>query len=217
MAAFEVIPVPALSVIERAVRLRLQLVEGNTPAANMIQLPAPSLALNDARCPGPVFLQRTLKIQKDDSAQNIINAVANFAAAVPGGKLKSLVLNCHGSPGYLAMGKGFDHANVQAFLQWRGLVDTIWITACEVASRKYGKPTVLKTDLGPIELSDGFLFCQRIAMNAGAHVVASQDTQRSPRKAVGKGAVDSFEGAHFCWKPDGSVAWARRFGLTSFE
>jgi hypothetical protein len=184
----------------------------------MIQMQSPSLALNDVRCPGPVFLDRSLKIQSGDSSQNIVNAVANYAAAAPGGRLKSLVLNCHGLPGYLIMGQGFSHANVQAFQQWRGLVDTIWITACQIASRKYSQPQVRKIkDIGPCEVSDGFLFCQRIAMNTQAHVVASLDTQEAPNGAISKGNLDSFEGAHFCWKPDGSVAWARRFGLNTFE
>jgi hypothetical protein len=184
----------------------------------MIQMQSPALALNDVRCPGPVFLERSLRIQRDDSRQNIVGAVANYAANAPGGRLKSLVLNCHGLPGYLIMGQGFSHADVQVFQQWRGRVETIWITACEVASRKYAQPQVRRIkDAGPCEVSDGFLFCRQIAMNAQSYVVASLDTQEAPNRATPKGNLDSFEGTHFCWKPDGSVAWARRFGLNTFE
>jgi hypothetical protein len=184
----------------------------------MIQLQSPALSLNDVRCPGPVFLDRSLKIQKNDSSQNIVNAIANYASAAPGGRLKSLVLNCHGIPGYLIMGAGFSHANVNAFQTLRGKVDTIWITACTVASRKYSTPTVLKLkDIGPCEASDGFIFCQNIARNAQANVVASLNIQEAPLRGSVKGSVDSFEGTHFCWRPDGSVAWARRFDLNTFE
>jgi len=163
-------------------------------------------------------MDRSLKIQKNDSRHNIVNAVANYAASAPGGRLKSLVLNCHGIPGYLIMGEGFGQAKVQVFQQWNGLVDTIWITACQIASRKYGQPQMKKIkDVGPCEVSDGFLFCQRIAMNSKAHVVASLHTQEAADREIPKGNLDSFEGTHFCWKPDGTVAWARRFGLNSFE
>jgi hypothetical protein len=184
----------------------------------MIQLQTPALALNDVRCPGPVFMDRSLKIQKDDSRQNIVSAVANFAANAPGGKLKSLVLNCHGAPGYLIMGQGFSHADVQVFQQWRGRVDTIWITACQVASRVYAQPQIKKfKGFPPCEVSDGFLFCRQMAMNAQANVVASLDFQEAPNSTAPKGYVDSYEGTHFCWKPDGNVAWARRFALNTFE
>ena len=196
--------------------MRLTLVKGTQN--QMLQLQSPALALNDVRCPGPVFLDRSLKIQKDDSRQNIVNAVANYAAAAPGGRLKSLVLNCHGLPGYLIMGQGFSHAHVQAFQQWNGKIDTIWITACQIASRKYARPQTLQIKgIGPCDASDGFIFCQNMARNAQAHVVASLDTQESPGRVIPKGNVDSFEGTHFCWRPDGSVAWARRFALNTFE
>ncbi len=117
------------------------------------------------------------------------------------------------------MGQGFSHTNVQSFQALRGRVDTIWITACTVASRKYATPTVrrLKDVDGPVEASDGFVFCQNIAKNAQANVVASLDYQDPPRCGNSKGNVDSFEGTHFCWKPDGSIAWARRFDLHTFE
>ncbi len=147
---------------------------------------------------------------KNDSRQNIVGAVANLARDGQGGKLKSLVLNCHGAAGYLIMGEGFWNVHTGMFQAWQGLVDTIWITACEIASR-VPNPNV------PAQSGDGFLFCQQMAINARCNVVASLHTQWVPRQTIPNGSVDSFEGRLLCWKPDGNVAWARLYPMTTVE
>ena len=173
----------------------------------MLLMPNPSLALNDQRVGGHFNLRSSLLIYKTISRQGIVNSVANFAGTCPEGKIKSLVLNCHGLPGYLVMGEGFWGPHTGLFQAWRGKVDTIWITACRIASRK---PETKSAKSG-----DGFTFCQQIAMSAQCTVVASQDYQEVPDRDIPEGYIDSFEGQLLTWRPDGSVASARRYDLNT--
>jgi hypothetical protein len=73
----------------------------------MIKIAEPALALNDHRVGGRIRMSRNLHIRQDDSRQNIIGAIATVAGGTQGGRLKSVVLNSHGVPGYLLMGEGF--------------------------------------------------------------------------------------------------------------
>lgn len=173
----------------------------------MIQIPGPSLAINDDRVDGHFRLQSNLKVYSNDTRQFILNYVVNQARAAQGGRLKSLVLNCHGQPGCLIMGEAFWADHTHMFQAWRGLVDTIWITACRVASRVPELKMRHKS-------GDGFLFCQKIAMNAKCNVVASLNDQVVPGKAIPEGTIDNFEGRLLCWKHDGTVAWTRGYALT---
>jgi hypothetical protein len=176
----------------------------------MIQIPSPALAINDDRVDGHIRVQSNVHVYSNDSRQYILNYVVNTARATPGGRLKSLVLNCHGQPGCLIMGEGFWAEHTHLFQAWRGLVDTIWITACRIASR-VPEPRM------PKKSSDGFLFCQQIAMNARCNVVASLHEQVVPNKAIPEGSIDNFEGRLLCWKHDGTVAWTRMYSLTTNE
>src|SRR6476661_4269764 len=73
----------------------------------VIQIEEPALALNDTRVGGRIRMSRNVQIRPDDARGNIVGCVATLASGVPGGRLKSLVLNSHAAPGYLLMGEGF--------------------------------------------------------------------------------------------------------------
>jgi hypothetical protein len=56
--------------------------------------------------------------------------VAEVARGATNGKLKNLVLNCHGAPGYLELGQGITESDLREFRIWHGLIEKIWIPAC---------------------------------------------------------------------------------------
>lgn len=70
---------------------------GALPAKNAYPKSAP--ASNDVRAGGRFRLSRNVRIGKDDSRESILACIAAVAAAAPGGRLKSLVLNSHAAPG----------------------------------------------------------------------------------------------------------------------
>jgi len=93
------------------------------------------MALNDPRVKGSGSVRRyqmwnTWNIQHNESRQHIINWVAQVARNAPGGKLKNLVLSCHGLPGYLQLGQGFNRTQINIFAGWRGLIEKIWLPNC---------------------------------------------------------------------------------------
>src|SRR5215203_3175543 len=98
----------------------------------VIKIAEPAVALNDQRVGGHIRMSRNLHIRQDDSRENIIGAVTTLAGTTQGGRLKSLVLNSHGIPGYLHMGQGFWRPHTEVFQKLHGLVDDIWITACRI-------------------------------------------------------------------------------------
>ena len=176
----------------------------------MIAIPEPAVALNDMRVEGHIHPSRSIKVRKNDTRQSIISAVATVASRSEGGRLKALVINCHGVPGYLQMGEGFGAPHTGLFTQWRGMIDTILITACRIASR-------LPDPKFPTKSSDGFLFCQQIAINANCNVIAFLHTQEVPLQAIPNGMIDGFEGRLICWRRDGSVAWTQGYATNTLE
>lgn len=183
----------------------------------MIQLEEPALALNDIRVGGKVKMSRTLLIRQDDKRENIIEAVANYAASKPGGRLRNLVLNSHGVPGYLIMGEGFWAPHTNLFKRWEGLVDNIWVMACQIASRIPLAPGSRLPDWCKGTVGDGYHFCRNMAIGAHANVIASLNTQVVPSVKIAPGSIDSFEGMLLCFKRDGEIAWSRQYGLQNRE
>src|SRR5215213_9784952 len=88
----------------------------------MIKISEPAVALNDHRVGGRIRLSRNLHVREHDSRQNMIGAIATVADGTPGRRLKSVVLNSHGVPGYLVMGEGFWRPHTEMFQKLNGLV-----------------------------------------------------------------------------------------------
>ncbi|MFN8178155.1 MAG: hypothetical protein U0167_09505 [bacterium] len=160
----------------------------------MIRIPQPAMAINANDVPGPNYKMWNTRFvtRKDDPRWIMIN-VASVAKAA-GGKLKALVINCHGSAGRLGLGTGIARGNTDVFEEIKGLVDDIYITACQVAFIS-----------GPRTSTDGNLFSGEIAKAAAANVyvsTASQDTGLWP--SIPYGYIDGFEGRVYKYKSDGS-------------
>jgi hypothetical protein len=188
----------------------------------MIKIEGPALALNDARVGGHFHLSRNIKVRQDDSRENLVACVAAVAGATPGGRIKNLVLNSHGLPGYLIMGKGFWQPHTSLFERWAGLIDNIWITACEIASRIAASAEVVDwpdwiraSDRG--EPGDGYTFCREIAVRARCNVVAPLTNQDVPNHVIPNGYIDSFEGTVLCFRANGDIAWSHRYALHNHE
>src|SRR5215216_5549067 len=103
----------------------------------MFSIEQPSMALNDTRVDNSVHMAITRLVQPDEGVSSILGAVISAAKAQPGGKLKNLILNCHGLPGQLQMGVGIDRNLTNRFsmlvVDGKPLVDTIYLRACLVA------------------------------------------------------------------------------------
>jgi hypothetical protein len=183
----------------------------------MIKIAEPAVALNDHRVGGRIRMSQNLHIRQDDSRQNIIGAIATGAAGTQGGRLKSVVLNSHGVPGYLLMGEGFWRPHTEMFQKLNGLVDNIWMTACRIASRGGLTPGERLPPNLKGQIGDGYHFCRNIAMNARCNVIASMNDQDVPNRRIPDGCVDAYEGALLCFKADGEIAWAHHYALHNGE
>jgi hypothetical protein len=184
----------------------------------MIKIDEPALALNDMRVGGRIRVSRNVRIRANDERENIIGCIATLASGMRNGRLQSLVLNSHGAPGYLVMGEGFWAPHTNLFSRLAGLVNNIWITACEIASREPLAPgDRLDPSFGDGEAGDGWVFCRDIARYAKCNVIASDDDQWAPNHRIPDGYIDSFEGTVRCWRPNGEYAWVRQYSLLPTE
>jgi hypothetical protein len=122
--------------------------------ALMITLIQPSMALNAQDVPGPDYVMwNTWKVPQATPAVDVLGWTANVARGAPGGRLNAILLNGHGSPAHVSIGTGIGWPEVPLFASLIGLVNEVYITACEVVSFT-----------GP---GDENLFCGSIAKAAG--------------------------------------------------
>jgi hypothetical protein len=163
----------------------------------MIHLDGPHMGLNDSRSTNKVQMWNTWGVLQNETVDHMIGWVAEVAKKASGGKLKNMVFRCHGAPAFLLCGAGIRRSDASKFTAWRGLIDKIWFSACQVA---YITPPAsagvcappssgtcpLPTGSGPAS-GDGNMFCSEIAQAAqclcrGVHGVTSDRGQ--PRAAV---------------------------------
>jgi len=106
--------------------------------SELITVEQPSMALNAAHIFVRLHMRYTLSIPPITTAQQMID----FVKAK--GRLKHLVINCHGYVDHssgattLAIGTHFDSSNVGLFTQLKGYVDVFWIAGCLAAGSKPG-------------------------------------------------------------------------------
>lgn len=153
----------------------------------------PAMALNATDCPGPPRMWNTWDVLEHYKRIDIINWTRTVAQGAPGGKLKSIVINCHGAPGYLYLGQGFGSQNTPLFKAWKGLVEMIYITSCKIAA------------------GHGRQFCAAIAANTEAYVVASTIIQEAPNNAAPAGQLDFYEGPTLTFDPKGKLVTKMTF------
>jgi hypothetical protein len=184
--------------------------------ANMtlIQIPQPAMALNAGDSPGddkiqPYTMQFNREVEDTDSPTSVLKEVANVAKTLAGGKLKVLVINCHGLEkqdkdgtwhgGYgLQLGTQIHLVHVQVFHVLKDRVEIIVIAACGAAD----------VSVTGHKEGNGKFFCQRIAKLTGAKVIAANEGQKTGgtffQKGIPDGLIDGFEGDVFAFGPSGS-------------
>ncbi|MGB8473841.1 MAG: hypothetical protein WCE61_07140 [Candidatus Acidiferrum sp.] len=171
----------------------------------MLHIPQPSMALNSHNVPPPDYrMWNTRKVAAHTDISGLMLNVRSVAGAAQGGMLRCLVINSHGSPGGLDLGKGIGRGETPLFTVLKGKVHTIIIVACEVA--RIGSATC-STVSPSCRWNDGNLFCGEIARNTGAYVFASTALQ-SPYLYYIIGLpvnyVDDYEGTIYRYNPNGS-------------
>jgi hypothetical protein len=189
----------------------------------MFRLERPNMAVNDPRVGGTAppgggaaprrrfQMWNTWDISATELRAHIIEWVAAVAQRAQGGKLRHLVLSCHGLPGYLMLGEGFDSSHLPLFDQWNGLVEKLWLPNCLVA--RIPDPAMkaqLAHDYPTYRTSDGNVFCGEIARRIGGYVVAATETQCEYPSDVPPDMMTSFEGLVLSYGPQGNVTWSSR-------
>jgi len=180
----------------------------------MYRLERPSMAVNDPRVVDEhgnirrFQLGNTWNISQNESRQHIINWVAQVARNAQGGKLKNLVLSCHGLPGYLQLGQGFNSSHMDMFIQWRGLIEKIWLPNCLVARIPDAAMSAQMARSYPgFGVSDGNIFCSSLAKKVRCYVVASTEIQLEYFRVLPIDMMTSFEGLVLSYGPEGNVTW----------
>lgn len=107
----------------------------------------------DSRCGtrGTLPQRKRLNI----SSSGLDEWIGKVSRSARGGRLKNLVLSCHGTAGRLELGQGFSAENAYLFNQLNGLVQKIWLPDCLVAKGHTGQ-----------------VFCAAMAIGIGGYVVA---------------------------------------------
>lgn len=171
----------------------------------MIDIEQPAMALNDVRDSTPAQMWNTFYVQPTDTRRHILTWATHVARNItPSGKLKNIVICCQGKPGYLELGEGFDRTHAQLFAQWRGMVEQIWIRACQFSF--FPKP-------GTRAMGEGGVFCAEIAQAAQCNVIVSMDMLYiGCGKSLPYGELDGFENLVMSFAPDGTVSkWSEHY------
>ena len=178
----------------------------------MFTLEQPSAALNSTDISwSRITMWRNRDVDGAQTRDSIIEWVANAAGAATGGKLKNVVINCHGLPGYVGIGQGFSRAHLGMFRQWSGLVEKIWFVACLVARIPDSQMQAqLNTTYPNYGTGDGNVFCSTLAQNAHCYVYAPTEEQRN-RGGYSLGQMPTFEGLCLSYGPQGNVTWSHRY------
>jgi hypothetical protein len=182
----------------------------------MYTLQRPNMAVNDPRVSSGGSVRRyqmwnTWNIKETETRRHIVDWVAAVARGAPGSRLKHLVLSCHGLPGYLQLGEGFNSDHIALFAVWRGLIEKIWLPNCLVARIPGAKmQTQLNHDYPGWGTSDGNVFCSKLAKQVQCYIVAATEKQCESVRTLPSDKMTSFEGLVLSYGPDGSVTWSGR-------
>ena len=178
----------------------------------MFTLEQPSMALNSTEIShSKIKMWNTWEVDRAQTREHIVEWVATVATGAPNGKLKNVVINCHGLPGYVQIGQGFNRQHLGLFRQWTGLVDKIWFVACLVAripdSQMQGG---LDRNYPGFGTGDGNIFCSSLAQYANCYVYAPTEEQRN-RGGYSVGQMPTFEGLCLSYGPQGNITWSHRY------
>lgn len=202
-----------------------------------IKMDQPSMACNADDVPSPGYrMQNTREVAWGTPVASLMANIRDVAKGLPkkpprkvGSEwvevppMNNLILNCHGAPGQLKLGQWIDHTHAKEFERLKGLVQWIWLNACEVASRdarddftpwditdrpyKKAQELVRRLQGKPVYTAPsnaGDEFCRKIAKATGAYVIASPTMQRADMIYLPKFMIDGFEGIVYCYFPNGT-------------
>jgi hypothetical protein len=174
------------------------------------------MAVNDPRVKSGSQTRRfqmwnTWDIAASETRDHIIGWVASVADTAPGSKLKNLVLSCHGLPGYLQLGQGFNRSNLEMFAAWNGKIGKIWLPNCLVARiPDAAMQNQMDRDYPGWGVSDGNMFCSALAKRVQCYVVAASEIQCEYAITYTPDHMTSFEGLVLSYGPEGKVTWSSR-------
>jgi hypothetical protein len=186
----------------------------------MFRLERPNMAVNDPRVSaqsgGVTYRRRfqmwnTWDIREDHPRREIIEGIRRIAASAPGGRLRHLVLSCHGLPGHMQLGEGFGRAQLPLFGPLHGKVEKLWLPNCLTANIPTAAAQAqYDRDYPGVGVSDGNSFCSELARRLGAYVVAATELQCELVTDIPPDMMTSFEGLVLSYAPDGSISWSAR-------
>ena len=176
----------------------------------MISLRNPSLVLHSCDVPGYKYTAwQYWKMPKGASVTDLVYWITWGIDHSPELYLNNVVINCHGSPGFLHIGGsgiGFGQAGTAVLrpLRSKAAIGRILIVACKVASDGDGDG-----DGGSL----GKLFCSKIAQETGAFVIAADALQSVDfwyqNFSHPFSSIDDYEGNIFEFSPAGGWrVWA---------
>jgi hypothetical protein len=168
----------------------------------MIRLRQASLALHSYNVPDYKYqMATTWTMPKNARPSDIVYWILYARDHSPELELKNVVINSHGSPGYIHTGKnaagqdtGIGIESIGVFKALRGKdIGTIWIVACSVASNNKWR--------------SGKYFCSELAKASGCGVVAADATQHVDVSFYFRlcpyGCIDDYEGGVYYWDAAG--------------
>lgn len=195
----------------------------------MIRLDQPSMVINDHRVQD---LEHTrLRYQMwntwdlfDDHKppREIAQSINEVADSAPGGRLRNLVLNCHGEPGMLELGQIITRHDLHYFDILRGKIDTIYILACNFARIPDADwvhehiPSFHGNAENLAHAMDGNIFCSEFARRVHCTVVASNIEQAASGPLYPYGVIDEFEGLVIWYGSAGNVLQSERYPYSSY-
>jgi hypothetical protein len=172
----------------------------------MFSIRQPSAALNSTDLNFSITMKYTYRLPRTASRDEVIDCVIDAADQEPDRLLRNVVINSHGWPGYIAIGReGFGRSSVSYFESWAGRVHKIWVVACYVAEMR-----VPNTGL------DGNLFCSELARAARCYVLAPTETQLNRAGLYPPNQLPNYEGLLMGYGPNGNVVFQRRYPSVGF-
>lgn len=181
----------------------------------MITIDPPSMALNDIRATVVYRMTASQPVLPSTSIRRMVDLVIAVAGKARGGKIRNLILNAHGLPGFFQLGTGLNYNTMAPFADVNGKVSKIWFRGCLVArvmgagTASHGDGVVLR-GLG-ITQGDGNRFISAFARLTGCYVVAPTEMQVSTHPNYPMGRMDTYEGLTLCYDPQGRISWQRRY------
>jgi hypothetical protein len=172
----------------------------------IVTIPQPSMAVHAHDVPGFKYkMFNTWPLDPDENMEHIADWVSQVATDAPGGHLRSLIFNCHGSCGSAKLSNKarLTVSTVGPFSKLKNLVNHILIIACTVIRVKPGDNANFWSD-------PGVRLCYELATKTKARVYASNEYQYVNLGTTlfgGFGDIDEYEGFILSVPPTGQCAW----------